>query len=330
MIYFILLVSLILVNAYFSAAEIALVSIKKFRIQEEVDKGNKRAGKVLDLLKNPEEYLSSIQIGVTLIGILEGLYGGNLLQAYLEPRLFSWGMPLWSAHALSIVLGIGLITYIAIVVGELLPKSIALQFPQKIALLIIPSFRLFSLIAYPFIKLLTGSTHLLLKLFRVNSSETQTLSDNDLKNLLSLAYRQGTLEKNEFLLHQNIFDFYEQTIEKIMTPIERVILIDEGMTLEMIENIIQNSEHNYFPVVEQKNKVIGYITAKDFFVKRGKPLKEITYYPCMVPRTANAPELLQQFKDHNINFGIVTTGSGELVGVVTMHDIAEVLIGKIA
>src|ERR1700686_2987226 len=128
MIFFILIL-LILTNAYFSAAEIALVSVKKFRIQEEADKGNKGARQILDLLKNPDEYLSSIQVGITLVGIIEGLYGGKALEAYLEPKLVASGMSLWFAHALSIVLGIGFITYITVVIGELLPKSVALQSP---------------------------------------------------------------------------------------------------------------------------------------------------------------------------------------------------------
>ena len=323
------LLLLVLINAYFSAVEIAIVSVRKFRIQAEADKGNKRARQILDLLKNPDEYLSSIQIGITLVGIFEGLYGGEFLQAYLEPKLFSWGMPSWSAHAISILLGIGLITYITIIIGELLPKSIALQFPQKIALRLVPSFRLFSIIAYPFIKLLTGSTHLLLKLLRVHGSETQILSDSDLKNLLGLAYRQGTLEKNEWLLHENIFNFYEQTIEKIMTPLERVILIDEAMTSEMVENVLRKSNHNYFPVVQQKNKIVGYLNAKDFFTEREKNLKEIIQKSCTVTKTQNAPELLQKFKDSNYNFGMVVNESGELIGVVTMHDIGEILVGKI-
>src|SRR5580658_5650414 len=116
-------------------------------------------------------------------------------------------MPLWLAHALSIAVGIGLITYITVIIGELVPKSIAVQAPQTIALLITPTFRLFSFIAYPFIRILTGSTHMLMKMFKVTSAETPNLSDDDLKNLLTLAYKQGTLEKNELELHENIFSF---------------------------------------------------------------------------------------------------------------------------
>jgi putative hemolysin len=329
-IFLIIFILLLLINAYFSAAEIAIVSVKKFRIQAEADRGNKSARQLLDLIKNPDEYLSSIQVGITLIGIIEGLYGGQVLEAYLEPKLVSWGMSPWSAQTFSIIIGIGLITYITIIIGELLPKSIALQFPQKIALRIAPSFRLFSLLAYPFVKLLTGSTHLLLRVLRIRGSENQKLTDSDLKGLLGLAYQQGTLEKNEWLLHENIFNFYERGIDKIMTPLEKVISIDETMTPEMVENALRKSNHNYFPVTRQKNKLVGYFSAKDFFMYREKTLKEITKLPCTVTRNQTAPELLQKLKEHNNNFGIVINESGGLAGVVTIHDIAEILIGKIA
>jgi len=328
MIFFILLL-LILLNAYFSAAEIALVSVRKFRIQREADKGNKKARQILDLLKNPDEYLSSIQVGITLVGIIEGLYGGEALEAYLEPKLVLWGMSLWLAHTLSIVLGIGFITYVTVVIGELLPKSIALQSPQKIALRIGSSFSLFSLLAYPFVKLLTCSTHLLTRLFRIRGSENQKLTDADLKSLLGLAYRQGTIEKDEWALHENIFNFYDRTIGKIMTPLEKVVTIDETMSVEIVDGILRNHAHHFFPVVQQKNKIVGYLSARDFFIKPEKTLKEITYNSCTVTVNQNAPELLQKFKYYKHNFGIVVDEKGSLAGVVTMHDIAQILIGKI-
>ena len=329
MIFIILFLILIFINAYFSAAEIALVSVKKFRIQDEANKGSKKARQILDILKNPDGYLSSIQVGITLVGIIEGLYGGEVLEAYLEPKLASWGMSLWLSHALSIVVGIGSITYITIVIGELLPKSIALQHPQKTALSLSPSFSLFSRLAYPFVKLLTGSTHLILKVFGIGGSESKKLTDADLKSLLSLAYRQGTIEKNELVLHENIFNFYDKTIEKIMTPLEKVIRIEETMTVEIVEDILRKSSHTYFPVVQQDHSIVGFINARDFFMQRVKTLKEITYPPCTVTPNQNAPELLEKFKENNHNFSMVINEKGRLTGVVTMHDIGEILVGKI-
>lgn len=329
MILLLVLVLLVLINSYFSAAEIALVAVKKFKIQQEADKGNHSAKQILELLKDPDEYLSSIQVGITLVGMIEGLYGGEVLAGYIEPQFLEWGMSSWAAHSLGLVLSIGLITYVTIVIGELLPKSIALQNPQKTALRIVSSFRIFTFLAFPFIKLLTSSTHFMFRILGVRNSENQKLTEHDLRSLLTLAYRQGTLDKNKYILHENLFNFYGWIIEKIMTPKEKVIMVDELSSHEMIETTLRQSVHNFFPVVKEKTIVVGYISAKDFFMESGKSLHDITKTACVIHGKRTASELLERFKEENQNFGIVVNDKGQLDGVVTMHDIGELLIGKI-
>jgi putative hemolysin len=329
MVIFILISILILINGYFSAAEIAIVSVKKFKIQPEADKGNRNASQILEYLKDPADYLSTIQAGVTLVGLIEGLYGGEAFKTYLEPKFLSWGIHSSLAHVISIVIGIGFITYVTIIIGELVPKYLALQSPQKIALRIVPSFRIFTFLAYPFVKILTGSSRLLLKLMHVNKSESQNLSDADLKNILSQAYRQGTLEKEELILHENIFNFYEQSVHSMMTPLEKVISIQITMTEAEVEALLRNSPHNYFPVLRQKNKLEGFLCAREFFMERNKGLTEHFKPACSVTGNQKASELLQKFKASNQNFGVVVDEKGELSGLVTMHDIGTLLIGKI-
>ncbi len=324
-----LIAVLILLNGYFSAAEIAIVSVRKFRMQEEADKGNKSAKQILKYLQEPSGYLSTIQVGLTLIGLVEGLYGGEVFEKYLEPKFAGWGIPVLYAHISSVVIGIGLISYITIIVGELLPKSLALQKPQTLALRIAPSFRIFTFLSYPFVKILTLSTRLLLQLIHSGQSENQKLSDADLKSLLSLAYREGTLEKEELKLHENIFSFYEQSVESIMTPLERVISIRLDFPLDKADEIIRNSTHNYFPVVESGNRLVGFLCAREYFRDQGKTIRDHTRTACTLKKTQKASQLLQKFKERNQNFGIVINDRDELTGLVTMHDIGESLIGKI-
>lgn len=324
-----ILILLILVNAYFSAAEIAIVSVRKFRVQEEADKGNKQARQILDFLKDPDEYLSAIQVGITLVGMIEGLYGGEVLERYLEPVFARWGMASWLAHLLSIVVGIGFITYITIVIGELLPKSIALQQPQRTAFRIAPSFRLFTILAWPFVKLLTLGTHFMVRILGIRGSENKMLTDGDLRGILGLAYRQGVLEKDELVLHENIFSFYEINVEKIMTTREKVVVIGEAMDGGKVEETLRKSTHNYFPVVRPDNTISGALCAREFFMHREKPLKEHIQPACTLMGSQEASELLKKFKERGQNFGIVVDDGGRLAGVVTMHDIAEVLVGKI-
>src|ERR1700712_2680899 len=320
---------LILLNGYFSAAEIAIVSVKKFKIQEEVDKGNKNAARVLEHVKDPSQYLSTIQVGLTLIGLIEGFYGSEVFQKYLEPVFMKWGMSAWWSHSISIALGVGVITYLTIVIGELLPKSLALLEPQTLALKIEPSFRVFTFISYPFVQILTASTRFLLKIIHASKSENQNLTDADLKSLLSQAYKQGTLEKEELKLHENIFSFYDAQVESIMTPLQDVVSIRLDITPEQVDQIIRGSAHSYFPVIEGQNVLVGYLCAREYFRDNKKNIREQTRAACTLKKTQKASDLLKKFKERNQNFGVVINDNGELYGLVTMHDIGESLIGEI-
>ncbi len=329
MLILLLLIILIVINGYFSAVEIALVSVKKFKVQEEADKGNKRAIQVMDFLQTPEEYLSTIQVGMTLIGLVQGLYAGILSDKYLQPSMLHWGFSPAVSHIVSVVFGIGFITYITIIIGELIPKSLAIQSPMRISLWSAPTFRMFSFIAYPFVLILTGSTRFLLRLFRIGKSENQKLSDNDLKSLLSTAYRQGVLEKEELQLHENIFNFYDITVGKLMTPLQKVITLKTGMSNTDASKIIRDSAHNYFPVVANDRKVAGFLSAKEYLLNPDKPIQEFTHAACLLTVDKKASDVLLKFKERSQNFAVVVSAAGELQGLVTMHDIGEVLIGKL-
>jgi len=326
---FILILILILVNGYFSAAEIAIVSVKKFKIQPEADKGNRNAIQILEYLKDPASYLSTVVVCLTIIGLIEGLYGGEVFQTYLEPKFISWGISPSFAHSMSILIGIGIISYITIIIGELVPRYLALQSPQKIALWIVPSFKIFSFLTYPFVKILTVSSRLFLRILHAPKSENQNLSDADLKNLLSLAYRQGTLEKEELVLHENIFNFYDQSVQSMMTKRDDILLIQFSMTDNEVETLLRNSSHNYFPVIHSNYMLEGVLSAKEFFMDRNKEFKELVKPACILASSQKASEILKIFQTKNSNFGIVVNETGALSGLVTMHDIGTQLLGKI-
>lgn len=330
MIFLLLFILLTLLNAYFSAIEIAMVSIRSFRIERLADQGNPRAKKLLALLKNPEEYLSAIQVGITLIAIVEGLYGGEAFQQYLEPRLIHWGLPAWLAHGMSLFVGIGSITYLSILLGELFPKTLALQTPQKIALRYTPSFLTFTRLFYPFVQLLTWNTHLLLRFFTFRSAESKKLTDADLKSVLSLAYHQGTIEERELKLHENIFSFYDLRVGQIMTSVNKVVVVRESMAQEEINMIVRESIHNYFAVVRSDNQVWGILNAKDFLMNPGSKLENLVHPACKVISSDKTSEVLSKFQRSAFSFGVVTGNKDEFLGIVTMHDIGEALIGKFA
>ena len=329
MIFLVVFLFLLLVNAYFSAAEIALVSVKKIKVQQQADQGNEDARDILNIINDPDQYLSAIQVGITLVGLIEGLYGGEKLAGFIVPVLRYWGMSTWLAHAAALFFSIALITYVTIILGELLPKSVALQYPQKTAFRIASSFKLFTTVFYPFVKLLTASTHFLTRMTGIKGSENQKITEGDLRSILGVAYRQGTLEKSKWVLHDNVFNFYEQTVEKIMTPKEKVIFIEDISTRSAVEDIFRKHNHQIFPVMGKDKKVTGCIYVKDFFMKAQDPLKDIILPTCVISPGQTASELLKNFKDKNRNFAVVVNSAGDLAGVVTMHDIGQVLIGKI-
>jgi putative hemolysin len=331
MLYLIILIALILINAYFSAAEIAFVSVHQYRLQQASDKGSKKASQLLQLLKNPEQYLSSIQVGITLIGIVEGIYGGELLQQYLGPLFIGWGLSAGLAHFLSLLISICGITYLSIVLGELLPKSIALSSPEKIAQSVLPSFRIFSIIAYPLVGLLTRSTHFLLKRFKLKDAEdNRTLTDDDLKGFLSQAYKQGTLMKTELELHQNIFRFYNETIRQVMTPASKTIVVQEDLPREDAAAQLQHSNHMFYPVLNVKGEVQGYLSAKEFFMYPEKSIVQLTLPACFILEEQTLPDLLERFKSYRYNFAIVVDRKGTFTGIITIHDIGTLLIGDFA
>ena len=307
-----------------------MVSVRQFRIQQIADTGNTRAKRVLAHLKDPEEYLSSIQVGITLVGIVEGLYGGQAFSTYLQPLLLKLGLPHWLAQSASTIIGIGTITYFTIVFGELVPKSLALKVPQKTALKLIPSFEMFTKIFYPFVRLLTWSTHRMLTLFNFKGSEEGKLTDADVKSLLSIAYRQGTLEKKEWNLHENIFTFYDQTVKEIMTPLNKVVAIRESMSWEEASDTIKKSSHIYFPIIKENNVVIGLLSSKDFFMNTDHSYLTLARRICRVHEADKASHVLIKFQEAGTNFSAVVRNNDEMVGIVTIHDIGETLIGEFA
>lgn len=330
MIFLVLFILLTLLNAYFSAMEVAMVAIRQFRMQQIADAGNERAKKVLSHLKNPEEYLSSIQVGITLVGIVEGLYGGEAFRVYLQPIFLRWGFPAWLANGASMVIGIGTITYFSIVLGELVPKSLALKVPQSTALKLIPSFELVTKLFYPFVRLLTWSTHRILQLLKFSRTEEGKLTDADIKSLLSLAFRQGTLEKKELVLHENIFSFYDKIVREIMTPAKEVVALKDSMSRQEVDSTLRKNSHIYFPVVKDDNTVVGLLSAKDFFMNGDAPYQKLVRPVCKVKDNNKASEILLKMQELRTNFSIVVKERDELIGIVTIHDIGETLIGDFA
>ncbi|WP_436489886.1 hemolysin family protein [Chitinophaga sp. ARDCPP14] len=323
----IIILVLIALNFYFSIAEIGLISVDKPLLQQQADNGNKKALNVLNLIKDPDEFLSAVQVGITLVGILEGLYGGDLMAAWLEPVFVSWGLHESMAHLVALIVGVGSITYLTIVIGELIPKTLALLNPEKVSYLITPSMIIFSKITYPFIKLLTASTKFILGLFSVNTIREEKLTENDLRSMLTAAYKQGLIDKGEFTLHKNLFSAYDLTAENIMTPASMITYINNQMNREVITDTIKRSIHRTFPVVSDKKEVLGALGAKEFLLYPDKPLEALLSSVSFLSVNQAVYDIFQQLRRENTNVGVVINEYGACEGIISYHDIVSGLLG---
>jgi putative hemolysin len=329
----IVIVLLTFLNAFFALSEISLVSVKKSRIQHLADQGNSRAKTILGLLDKPENFLSSVQVGITLIGIIAGAYGGATLTDDMEKVLVNVKFLGDSVHMVSLLIVIGSITYFTIVVGELVPKTIAMNSAEKIALVCAPIIKYFTLATYPFVRLLSISTKLILKLFGVKENDSDHMSEEELKFMLFNAGKQGVLETDESQVHQNLFYFTDQTAKSLMTHNSEVEWIDINLSIDEIFDQLLKSMRSKFIVCDgQMSNIKGVITIKDFFENYKTPgfkLQDILEDPIFIIQNTPAFKILSLFKSKKQYIGTVIDEYGGVVGIITLHDLIEAIVGDL-
>ena len=330
-----ILVILILtfLNAFFALSEIALVSVKKNKIQHLAEQGNGRALTILELLEKPENFLSSVQVGITLIGIISGAYGGANLTDDLEFYLKDFDLFGSYTHFVSLFIVIGSITYFTIVIGELVPKTIGMNYSEKIALFCAPIIKYFTLATFPFVKLLSFSTNLFLKPFGVKESYSDHMSEEELKFMLINAGKQGVLETDESQVHQNLFYFTDQTAKSLMTHSTEVEWINLVDTKEDILTQLLKSVHSKFIVCDnQISNIKGVITIKDFLENHnnsGFEIKQIMEKPIFIFQNTPAFKILSLFKSKKQYIGTVIDEYGGVIGIITLHDLIEAIVGDL-
>ncbi|MFN6177950.1 MAG: hemolysin family protein [Flavobacteriales bacterium] len=324
---------LTLLNGFFSLSEIALVSVKRARIQGLADRGSGSAKAVLKLLDDPEAFLSSVQVGITLIGIIAGAYGGAALTDDMEIFLSRWPALMPYTHTIALSLVIGSITYFTIVVGELVPKTIALSNPEAIALVCAPIIRVFALITYPIVKLLSVSTSLILKLLPIKENEGERVSEEELRAMIRAANVQGLLDKQETEAHQNLFRFSEQVARTLMTHRSEVEWVDSTKPLEAIIAQVKESTRSKFPVCRGTvDEFEGTLNIRDMLEKLSTPdfrLEQVIRPPVIIPEGASAYSILKLFKKNKQYIALVVDEHGQFEGVLTLHDLTEAIVGDL-
>lgn len=324
---------LTLLNGFFALSEIALVSVKKSTIDHLASLGNKNAVEVQKLLENPENFLSSVQVGITLIGIISGAYGGATLAKDFEIYLQSFGLFQAYVPVVSYVVVIGGITYFTIVIGELVPKTIAMNNSEKISLITVPVIKYFTMATYPFVKLLSFSTSLILKIFGVKENPEEKITEDELRYLLKSARLQGVLEKEESEIHHNLFSFTDQTAKSLLTHRSEVEWINLKKDKKAIFDQIKESVHSKFIVsLGELDNVKGVITIKNFlenYSREDFKWADIIEEPIFITQSTSAFKVLNLFKKKRQYIGIVVDEYGSIKGIITLHDLIEAIVGDL-
>ncbi|GAB1443836.1 hemolysin family protein [Ignavibacteriales bacterium] len=325
---------LILLNGFFAMSEIALVSSRRSKLEEIATKGSKGARTALNLLAHPENFLSSVQIGITMVGIVSGLYGGVAIVEEVTPIIAAFPLLENNAVEIAYLIVVGGITYLSLVIGELLPKSIAFNDPEGIAIVVAPVMHLLAILTMPVVKMLTFSTKLLQKILRIKEKQESPLSEEELKLLIKQGTQFGTFDSYESAMLHSVFRFGDRTARSVMTPKREVIAIDLEDGFDVNSKIIFSYDFKIFPVYKGSiDNITGIIEAKEFlkrFNLSGEfDLNQILLQPVYIPETLVSTKVVENFRNSKRHFGIVVDETGSFKGIVTLHDIIENLLGDL-
>jgi putative hemolysin len=327
----IILFFLIVLNGMFVMAEIALVSARKSRLENLADNGDEKARSALKLAENPELFLSTAQIGITLIAILTGFYSGEKFRGDLQPYLEKIPFLRPYAENISTALILVCVTLLSIIFGELIPKRIGLLRAEQIARLVARPVRTLSLITYPIVWLLNNTSNLFFKFFPITPSTDGAVTEDEIKAIINEGTEQGTIEEAEQEIIERVFHLGDRNITSLMTHRSDIIWFDLHENEETMKEKIIKEPHSVYPICDGEiDNIKGMVTIKDLYVTDDNVLfKDIMTPALFVPENNTAYMVLEKFKQSKIHCCFIVDEYGSLLGLITLNDILEAIVGEI-
>lgn len=324
---------LIVLHGFLVLGEIALITAKRAKLESEKAKGNRNAAIAVSLLDNINNYLSAMQIGITLISIIEGAYGGVKIGEQLSPLVAQIPSLEPYADQISISLVVTIITYLSLVVGELAPKYIAIQHAESLALTFAPVMDLVTRITGPISSFLSWSTKMFMRMLFIKPNVEQNISEEEIKLMVKMANQQGVLEQKESEFIQNILRFSDRDAYTIMTHRNDLEWVDINAPADQTNRIIRESGYTKFLVCDgDVENILGVLKLRDYIDASKKPgfdLRDIITPPLYVPETMNALKILERFRKERNYFAIVVDEYGSIQGIITLHDLTENIFGAL-
>ena len=332
----VILVILIGINAFFASSEIAFISLNDAKIEKQAKDGDKKAKSIQNMLKDPSKFLATIQIGVTLAGFLSSAFAADTFAEVLSPKLYNL-MPFIQEQtwrAISIILITLILSYFTLVFGELVPKRLAMKYTEKIAFSSVGIIKAISVVASPFVKLLTLSTNAVSKIFKITENEEEVVTEEEIRMMIDVGEEKGVIGAAAKEMLNNVFEFNDKIVSEIMVPRTEVFALDKELTIkEVIDILSEDTRYSRVPVYEETiDNIVGIVYIKDILLSKkdeNRKIKELMKKAYYVPETITVDKLFEEMRKNKKQISIVIEEHGGTSGIVTMEDILEEIVGEI-
>jgi len=329
----IIIVLLILLNGIFSMSEIAIVSSRKTRLDLSAKRGNKAAQAALDIAHAPNKFLSTVQIGITLIGILTGLFGGETMTEDVKVFFEKFDFFRPYAATIAVIVVVVFITFLSLVFGELVPKRIGLSNPEGIAKLVARPMNILSIITMPFVWLLTFTGDLIVRILGIKPKSDSQVTEEEIKAIIQEGTEGGAVQEIEQDIMERVLILGDRKVVSLMTNRNDLVFLGLNQSREKIEKIVSEDLHSMYPVYDQNpDNLKGVVLLKDLFLNVNKADFELKKYlrePVYLSENTSVYKALQFFKEKSVSYGLVTDEYGITKGVITLNDVLEALVGSV-